>query len=236
MKVKGKVKGKTYDEYIARMNEIDYFVDLVKQRAAEGTQLSRDILQKALDMKEEREQIERITRCWTSTLEFMYEYFSDDRNPENENNLIPEGISIFDAPTFHGELTNYLNSFLVNVTDRIAWSVPRGHAKSTYLSNMFPIFNICYNLRNFILIISETEAGAKQFTEYVSNQLKENEKLRNDFGELMSPNVRENIRDNAEKFITQNNIMVMSGSTQKQLRGARHLNSRPDLILNGHFH
>ena len=231
MKVKGKVKGKTYDEYIARMNEIDYFVDLVKQRAAEGTQLSRDILQKALDMKEEREQIERITRCWTSTLEFMYEYFSDDRNPENENNLIPEGISIFDAPTFHGELTNYLNSFLVNVTDRIAWSVPRGHAKSTYLSNMFPIFNICYNLRNFILIISETEAGAKQFTEYVSNQLKENEKLRNDFGELMSPNVRENIRDNAEKFITQNNIMVMSGSTQKQLRGARHLNSRPDLII-----
>ncbi|MGF9741594.1 hypothetical protein ABEX38_29950 [Priestia megaterium] len=236
MDVKGKVKGKTYSEYVTRLNEIDYFLKLVKQRGREGKELSREVLERALELREEYQQVERITRCWTNTLEFMYEYFSDDKNPENENNLIPAGISIFDAPKFHDELTSYLNSLLVNVTDRIAWSVPRGHAKSTYLSNMFPIFNICYNLRNFILIISETEAGAKQFTEYVSNQLKENEKLRNDFGELMSTNVRENIRDNAEKFITKNNIMVMSGSTQKQLRGARHLNSRPDLILNGHFH
>lgn len=231
MKVKGKVKGKTYDQWKERMDEIDVFLKAIKEKAKSGQEVSREILQRGIELKEERKQCERIIRCWTSTLEFMYEYFSFDRNPENENNLIPEGISISDAPKFHAELTGYLDSFIENPTNRIAWSVPRGHAKSTYLSNMYPIYNIVYHLRQFILIISETQDGAKMFTDFVNNQLKENEKLRNDFGELMSPNSRENVRDNSEKFITLNNIMVASGSTQKQLRGMRHLNARPDLII-----
>lgn len=230
MKINGKVKGKTHAEWVTRYEEIDRFLKLVRDRSS-SDELSRELLTKALELKEEQKQCGRILKCWTSTLEFMYEYFSHDSNPLNENNLIPEGVSIFDAPHFHSELTEYLDDLLVNVTNRIAWSVPRGHAKSTYLSNMYPIFNIVYNLRTFILIVSETQDGAKMFTDYVNNQLKSNEKLREDFGELMSNNTRENVRDNSEKFITLNNVMVASGSTQKQLRGMRHLNSRPDLII-----
>ena len=231
MKVIGSVKGKSYDEWKQRLDEIDTFLNVVKTKAKEGKELSREILAKAVELKQERKQCERIIRCWTSTLEFMYEYFSYEKNPENENNLIPEGITIFDAPDFHRELTSYLDDFLVERTKRIAWSVPRGHAKSTYLSNMYPIYNIVYNLRKFIVILSETHDGSKQFTDFVNNQLKDNKKLREDFGELMGESSRENKKDNAEKFVTKNNIMVASGSTQKQLRGMRFLNSRPDLII-----
>ncbi|MDA2738388.1 phage terminase large subunit [Bacillus cereus group sp. Bc015] len=231
MKVKGSVKGKTYEEWKFRINEIDNFLNIVKEKANEGKELSREILERAIQLKEERKKCERIVRCWTSTLEFMYEYFSHDKNPENENNLIPEGITIDDAPKFHHELTSYLDSFHADPTQRIAWSVPRGHAKSTYLSNMYPIYNIVYNIRKFIVILSETHDGAKQFTDFVNNQLKDNKKLREDFGELMGENSRENKKDNAEKFVTKNNVMVASGSTQKQLRGMRFMNSRPDLII-----
>ncbi|WP_353856771.1 phage terminase large subunit [Bacillus sp. Bos-x628] len=229
-KEKGLVKGKTYEEWKARMEEIDEFLDVVKLKAKQGNDLSREVLERAIALKEERKQCERILRCWTSTLEFMYEYFSEDMNPENENNLIPEGISIFDAPDFHKELTSYLDEYRYNPTKRIAWSVPRGHAKSTYLSNMYPIYNIVYNLRKFIVVLSETHDGSRQFTDYVNNQLKDNKKLREDFGELMSEG-RDNKKDNADKFITKNNIMVASGSTQKQLRGMRFMNARPDLII-----
>ncbi|MHC5291065.1 phage terminase large subunit [Bacillus licheniformis] len=230
MKIPGKVKGKTYEEWSERLREIDIFLNIVKKKVSEGSDLSREVLEKAVELKKERQQCERILRCWTSTLEFMYEYFSFEKNPDNENNLIPEGITIFDAPKFHQELTDYLDDFKVNPTDRIAWSVPRGHAKSTYLSNMYPIYNIVYNLRKFIVVLSETHDGAKQFTDFVNDQLKNNEKLRQDFGELMSEG-RDNKKDNAEKFITKNNIMVASGSTQKQLRGMRFMNARPDLII-----
>jgi predicted phage terminase large subunit-like protein len=229
--VKGKVQNMTYDQWQQRLDEIDTFLDAVKQKAQDGESVSREVLERAITLKEERKQCERILRCWTSTLEFMYEYFSADCNPENENNLIPEGISIFDAPDFHKELTDYLDEYRTNPTNRIAWSVPRGHAKSTYLSNMYPIYNIVYNLRKFILILSETHDGSKQFTDFVNNQLKDNKKLREDFGELMDENSRGNVKDSAEKFVTKNNIMVASGSTQKQLRGMRFLNSRPDLII-----
>ncbi|MGG5759179.1 phage terminase large subunit [Bacillus toyonensis] len=231
MKIKGHVKGKTYDEWKFRMGEIDSFLYTVKEKALQGKELSRDVLERAITLKEERKQCERVLRCWTSTLEFMYEYFSDDANPENENNLIPDGISILDAPKFHQELTDYLDDYMRDHAKRIAWSVPRGHAKSTYLSNMYPLYNIVYNLRKFIVILSETHDGAKQFTDFVNNQLKDNKKLREDFGELMGENSRENKKDNAEKFVTKNNIMVASGSTQKQLRGMRFLNARPDMII-----
>lgn len=229
-KEKGLVKGKTYEEWQARKEEIDEFLSVVKLKASQGIELSREVLERAVVLKKEWKQCERILRCWTSTLEFMYEYFSDDMNPENENNLIPEGISIDDAPEFHNELTEYLDEYRHNPTKRIAWSVPRGHAKSTYLSNMYPIYNIVYNMRKFIVVLSETHDGSRQFTDYVNNQLKDNEKLREDFGELMSDG-RDNKKDNADKFITKNNIMVASGSTQKQLRGMRFMNARPDLII-----
>lgn len=230
-KIRGRVKGKSYDEWKSRLDEIDTFLEVVKTKAKEGKEVSREALERAVELKEERKQCERILRCWTSTLEFMYEYFSDDRNPENENNLIPEGITIFDAPDFHGELTRYLDSFMVDVTQRLAWSVPRSHAKSTYLSNMYPLYNLVYNLRQFIVIISETQDGAKLFADYVNNQLKHNEKLRADFGELMDKDGRGNVKDNAEKFVTKNNVMVAIGSIQKQLRGMKFLNARPDLII-----
>jgi predicted phage terminase large subunit-like protein len=229
--VKGKVKGKSYDEWQNRYKELDDFLNIVKEKVKEGKELSREVLERSVEMKAELKQCERILRCWTSTLDFMYEYFSDDKNPENENNLIPAGIGILDAPDFHKELTGYLNSLLVNVTDRIAWSVPRGHAKSTYLSNMFPIYNIVYRLRQFIVIVSETQDGARLFADYVNNQLKYNAKLREDFGELMDENGRGNKKDNSDKFITKNNIMVAIGSTQKQLRGMKFLNNRPDLLV-----
>lgn len=231
VKIRGKVKGKTYDQWKERLEEIDLFLDTVKRKAKEGQDLSREVLERAIDLKEERKQCERILRCWTSTLEFMYEYFSDDKNPDNENNLIPEGIAITDAPNFHQELTGYLDDFLREPTNRIAWSVPRSHAKSTYLSNMYPLYNICYSIRQFIVIVSETQDGAKLFADYVNNQLKHNHKLRQDFGELMDENNRGNVKDNAEKFVTKNNIMVAIGSTQKQLRGMKFLNARPDLII-----
>ncbi|MDR7207584.1 hypothetical protein [Priestia megaterium] len=230
MNLKGKVKGKSYEEWINRLQEIDNFLDRVKEKAQQGKEMSREVLERAVMLKKEREQCERITRCWGSTLEYMYEYFSHDKNPENENNLIPEGIGIEDAPAFHRELTDYLDSYHSDPTQRIAWSVPRSHAKSTYLSNMYPLYNIVYNLRSFIVIVSETQDGAKLFADYVNNQLKHNAKLREDFGELMDETGRGNIKDNAEKFVTKNNIMVAIGSTQKQLRGMKFLNARPDLI------
>jgi hypothetical protein len=153
-------------------------------------------------------------------LYFTYEMFSEDRNPENQGNLIPEGVSIEDAPNFHIELTDILNVVSNDhINKKIAYSAPRGHAKSAYLSNSFPLHECVYGKRHYILVISESEAAAKKFVEWISNELKFNAKLRYYYGELLSPNKGSNDRDNQEAFLTNTGTLVEAASIGKQLRG-----------------
>lgn len=173
----------------------------------------------------------RILRGEYDVLYFAYEYFSDRYNPENENNLIPNKYGYEDAPDFHSELCSILDTLNEDITKKICWSVPRGHGKSAYLSNIFPVHQIVYKKRHYILIVSETERMSQKFVEWVADQLKFNKKLRDDFGGLLSPNKNGNDTDNQEGFVTSSNTRVQSASIGKQLRGARHGSYRPDLCI-----
>lgn len=174
----------------------------------------------------------RILRSQQSILFFTYEYFSEDRNAGNDNNLIPAGISYEQAPDFHRQLTEQMeNVCWEEITANIGWACPRGHAKTTYLSNVLPIYSIVFNLRKYIVIISETGAMSSAFIEWISGQLKYNQKLREDFGNLLDVSKTLNKKDNNEVFETKNGILVRSSAMGKQLRGARHGAYRPDLVI-----
>lgn len=184
--------------------------------------------------KENAEHIKKAYRKLRSehdVLYFAYEYFSDTKNPENENNLIPLGVTYDTAPDFHIELCSKLDELGETPTKKIAWSCPRGHAKSAYLSNIFPVHQVIFKKRHYILIVSETERMSQRFVEWVADQLKFNQKLRADFGEVLSPNKMSNESDNIEGFITHTSIKVQSASMGKQLRGARNGAYRPDLVI-----
>lgn len=173
----------------------------------------------------------RILRSYYDVLYFAYEYFSDDRNEENNTNLIPAGVGLEDAPMFHAELCEKLSEVRENPTKKIGWGAPRGHAKSAYLTNIFPLHAIIYEYKKYIIIISETVSMSQNFIEYISSNLKENPKLRGDFGEILSVNARHNEEDNKESFITHSNIKVQASSIGGQLRGSRFKQSRPDLLI-----
>lgn len=173
----------------------------------------------------------RILRSEYDVLFFAYEYFSDERNPDNENNLIPAGGKFENAPNFHIELCSKLDELEVKKTKKICWSVPRGHSKSGYMSNVFPVHQITFNKRHYILIVSETSGMAKAFVEWVGDQLKFNQKLREDFGEVLSPNNMKNALDNQEAFVTHTGIKVQASSVGSQLRGSRNGAYRPDLVI-----
>ncbi|TCP60198.1 phage terminase large subunit [Baia soyae] len=190
------------------------------------------------DLKEKREwllklkQLKRIERAENDVLYFMYQYLSADMNPNFEDPLVPTGVSLEDAPDFHRELTSMLNVVSgEEVNKRVAWASPRGSAKSAYLSNCFPLHQVVFQKRKYILIISETDSMSKKFIEYVANTLKFNELLREDFGELLSPKSVLNERDNQEAFLTKAGTLVESASMGKQLRGKRNGSYRPDLVI-----
>lgn len=209
-------------------------------RLKSGIDILKDKIVNASDSEERMEYFEmakklqreyRVLRSEYDVIYFAYEYFSDERNPENENNLMPVGSTIENAPEFHHELSSKLDELNVNKTAKICWSVPRGHAKSAYLSNVFPVHQCVFKKRNYILIISETTGMAQKFVEWVGGQLKHNQKLREDFGVLLHPNKQANEMDNLEAFVTHKGTKVQSAGMGVQLRGARHGAYRPDLLI-----
>lgn len=217
-------------ELKATVIKIDEAILVAKERAkTANTEAARLAEIKTL---EELARKKRVTRSEYDILFFAYEYFSEERNPDNDDNLIPAGVTIEDAPEFHHELTHKLQELsLINPTKKICWSVPRGHAKSMFMSNILPLHQILFQLRHYILIISETESMAQNFVKYVGDQLKFNKKLREDFGVVLEPNYKLNPSDNLEGFVTHTGIKVQAASMGKQIRGARHGSHRPDLVI-----
>lgn len=186
----------------------------------------------SMETLQELEALERVDACESDIIRFAYEYFSDDLNPENEGNLIPEGSNMKNAPDFHCDLCGILDEVSnTQVNKRVGYAAPRGHAKSAYLSNIFPVHQIVYDLRNYILIISETDGASKKFLEWIAMQLKFNVKLREDFGSILEPQKQANGKDNQESFLSKTGILVESSSIGKQLRGKRNGAHRPDLVI-----
>ena len=179
----------------------------------------------------------RICRSAYDVLFFAYEYFSDDRNPENDSNLIPAGCSPENAPDVHKELCLMLDGIAWdNHSGKVCYSMPRGHAKSTFVSNVFPIHQCYFDCatdggRKYILIISETEDLSTKFVEYINSQLKFNKKLRDDLGIIMNESKFDNKKDTGMEFVTIKGTMVRAAGMGKALRGARNGAYRPDLVI-----
>lgn len=206
-----------------------------------GGTIPPDLLEDYFEKSRELERLNRIQRCDGNLLEFSIEYFSDARNADNDGNWDGFDVKrVNDAPTFHREITDIMNVVSSDtVNAKIAAAAPRSHAKSTYLSKAFPVSEIVYRKRKYIIIISETPSVSKANMEWIRNQLKYNDKLRADFGPLLSPKDQSNITDNSEAFIAwhperdsrKQIALVEAASTGQALRGRNWNGSRPDLIV-----
>src|SRR5690625_2016822 len=176
--------------------------------------------------------LKRIHRAEHDVLYFGMEYFSEDGNADNPDNLIPEGVNVGNAAKFHRQLTNMLDDVTRgNVSRHIAWACPRRHAKTAWLSNIFLIHQIVFRHKRYIVLFSETTDTAGDFITWGRYQLKLNEKLRKDFCELLHVQASRNELDNKHEFITSSNIKVEAKGLGTQVRGLRHGSTRPDLFI-----
>ena len=180
----------------------------------------------------ELKQLLRVHRGERDALYFGMEYFSDDGNPSNDENLIPEGVNVGNAADFHRQLCEMLNDVTKgHVKRNIAWACPRRHAKTAWLSNIYLVHQIVYRLRKYVVLFSETTDVAGDFITWGRFQLKLNDKLRADFGELLHVQPSRNELDNKYEFITSSGTKVEAKGLGTQTRGLRHGASRPDMFI-----
>lgn len=210
-------------------------------RVEAGETFEAEVWQEIDALMDELDRLERIHRCDGDLLAFSLEYFSDAKNADNDGNWDGFDITkVEQAPEFHREIADIMNDVSLNETNaKIAVAAPRGHAKSTYLSKAFPLSELLYRKRKYVLMISETPKVALANLDWIRGQLKYNAKLRADFGELLSPRDQANIRDNNEGFIAYEMrgdvkrpvALLESASTGGAIRGRNWNGYRPDLIV-----
>ncbi len=201
-----------------------------------------DVASDYLEKAEELERLRRIERCSGNLLEFGIEYFSESRNPGNDGNW--DGFSVEkaeEAPEFHKNLTHLMDEVATERKNaKVAAAVARSHGKSTWLSKAFPVSEIVYRNRKYVILISETPTVSTANMEWIRSQLKYNKKLREDFGPLLSPKDQSNITDNSEAFIAwtpedgdnkRQVALMQAASTGQALRGRNWNGSRPDLVI-----
>lgn len=164
---------------------------------------------------EERSAI--VAACETSIYAFAVRYFSHYLK--------------YPSSRLHKYLYSYLER-QINNTRRTkgfkhAIAAPRGNAKSSLVSCIFPLWCIVYNKKKFIIIVSDTAGQAEDFLEEIKRELDSNELLKRDFPHIVGkgPTWRQ------DEIITTNNIKVMALGTGAKVRGRRFGTSRPDQII-----
>jgi predicted phage terminase large subunit-like protein len=126
---------------------------------------------------------------------------------------------------FHYELVGFLEQRGEEVVTPVAVAAPREFAKTTVCAFGYVLHQICFNRRHFILIGSDSDDLAIDLTGYLYLELLYNERLHQDFGQLVKANRA------VDDFVTLNDIRVKARGRGQRLRGLKHRQWRPDLVI-----
>lgn len=133
-----------------------------------------------------------------------------------------------ETPLFHHKIDRLLMDRSIK---RKAIIAPRGHAKSTKSSVIFPMQRTLYNRPDndlLILLISEAQSQSIAFMNIIGWNLAHNEKIKAIFGNLVGDKWRE------DEISTTNNVRIIARGTGQRVRGTvsgREGITRPNIII-----
>lgn len=220
-----------------RLRDLKKAIRVLAVKASKGKLTRQEQLQ-LVSMDREKQRLESLIKGENDVAHFAYEYFSDERNPDNQAGNIIRHFSddsphetIDELAPIHRDMYNVCDQITKRKDKRFVIAAPRGHAKSSIISTIKALHSLAYGHDDYILIISETDTLAKRLVASIANQLKYNDKLREDFGELLYVQSNKNERDNEDTFITTNKQLVEASSAGKSLRGKTFNGIRPTLLI-----
>lgn len=144
-----------------------------------------------------------------------------------------------ESPAFHGELDRIWREGVmkglnpaadakeISRTDgcRRAIEAPRGHAKSTTFTFKDSIHAAVYGYKHYEIILSDSSEQAEGFLADIKTEFEENAAIREDFGDLEGKVWK------AMVILLSNGTKIEALGAGKKIRGRRHKQWRPDLIL-----
>ncbi len=132
----------------------------------------------------------------------------------------------YPSASFHTELFGLTEDDAIDFIVIVAF---RGSAKSTIMSLSYPIWAMLGKLqKKHIVLISQTQNQARQILANIRDELENNQLLVEDFGPFQEDSSQWSANS---LVITKFGTKITSVSTGESIRGIRHRNFRPDLII-----
>ena len=143
------------------------------------------------------------------------------------------------SPAFHAELDAIWREGVMKGMDplkdakrisradgcRKAVEAPRGHAKSTTFTFKDSMHAAVYAYKHYELILSDSSDQAEGFLSDIRTELEENAAIREDFGDLQGKVWKTSV------ILLSNGVKIEAIGSGKKVRGRRHKQWRPDLIV-----
>ncbi len=134
--------------------------------------------------------------------------------------------------SFHDELYAMLNRIVVQSDGRIAIAAPRGSAKSSIVSLIYPLWRICYKRSSYILLFSDTSDQADTMLAHIKSELETNERLIAGFPDICEIGQKPKPeRWTKSEIVTRNGVKVTALGAGQKPRGRRNKAMRPDTII-----
>jgi predicted phage terminase large subunit-like protein len=133
-----------------------------------------------------------------------------------------------EIPPFHTEVYHALAN---PEYDRVAIAAPRGTAKSTTTSLIYPLWKLAFKKSDedlFIVIISESQQQAINFLSRIKYHLTHSDKFRTLFGDL---GPRTSRRWTNNDIVLANGARIVAVGTGQRVRGFIEGDTRPNLII-----
>ncbi len=122
------------------------------------------------------------------------------------------------SPKFHADMVRILEKG----RPPVAIAAPRGFAKSTVASFAYVIWSVLRNRYKFVVIVSATEDLAEDLCEFIKLEFRGNSRIIGDFGKL--------VKGGGNDF-TAGTTRILGRGRRQAVRGFRHRQHRPDLII-----
>lgn len=233
---------------MSRINLNDYIMQLDEaqdQKAIEDKEYQKNLFE---------EYVLRNSDSYAEIRQELWQLYKDGTSLTGENGL-RKRLASFDlayfgraylphyfvrkSPHFHEELDDIWvkgvmkNRYPINSAAKIsrldgcrkAIAAPRGHAKSTNFTFKDTMHAALYEYKHYILILSDSSEQADGFLGDIKAEFEENPIVKEDFGELEGKLWKSN------GMLTSKGVKIESIGSGKKIRGRRHRNWRPDLIV-----
>ena len=133
-----------------------------------------------------------------------------------------------DTPPFHRDIYKKLRS---DKTRRVLIAAPRGTAKSTVCSLIFPMYKIAYKKPEedlFIVIVSESQAQSVNFLSRIKYHLENSQNFKDIYGDFSSVTAK---RWTGADIVLKNGARIVAVGTGQRVRGFIEGDTRPNVII-----